>query len=58
MYLNTTPDNRWDDVRSELCDVVITALIALRTLTPDAREVFMAHLTGVTQRSLGTDPTP
>ncbi|MET7349349.1 MULTISPECIES: MazG-like family protein [Streptomyces] len=48
----------WDDVRSELCDVVITALIALRTLTPDAREVFLAHLAGVTERSLGTDPTP
>ncbi|MER5538382.1 MazG-like family protein [Streptomyces mirabilis] len=48
----------WDDVRSELCDVVITALIALRTLTPDAREVFMDRLAAVTERSLGTDPTP
>lgn len=48
----------WDDVRSELCDVVITALVALRTLTPDAREVFMDRLAGVTQRSLGADPTP
>ena len=43
----------WDDVRSELCDVVITALVALRTLTPDTREVFTAHLAGVTERSLG-----
>ena len=43
----------WDDVRSELCDVVITALVALRTLTPDAREVFTRHLAGVTERSLG-----
>ncbi|MET7699717.1 MazG-like family protein [Streptomyces sp. NPDC005485] len=42
----------WDDVRSELCDVVITALVALRTLTPDAREVFATHLAGVTERSL------
>jgi NTP pyrophosphatase (non-canonical NTP hydrolase) len=48
----------WDDVRSELCDVVITALVALRTLTPDAREVFTAHLAGVTRRSLGTAGTP
>ena len=47
----------WDDVRSELCDVVITALVALHTLTPDAREVFMAHLAGVTERSLGTNTT-
>ncbi|MFE9447901.1 MazG-like family protein [Streptomyces sp. NPDC006739] len=43
----------WEDVQGELCDVVITALIALRTLTPDAREVFTRHLTRVTARSLG-----
>ncbi|MFR9794805.1 MazG-like family protein [Streptomyces sp. MS06] len=42
----------WEDVRSELCDVAITALVALRTLTPDAREVFARHLAGVTRRSL------
>ncbi|QYX80570.1 MazG-like family protein [Streptomyces akebiae] len=44
----------WDDVGSELCDVVITALVALRTLTPDARAVFAAHLAGVTARSLAS----
>jgi hypothetical protein len=43
----------WDDVQSELCDVVITALVALRTLTPDTREVFTRHLERVTQRSVG-----
>lgn len=43
----------WDDVRSELCDVVITALVALRTLTPEAREVFARHLDRVRERSLG-----
>jgi NTP pyrophosphatase (non-canonical NTP hydrolase) len=43
----------WDDVQAELCDVVITALVALRTLTPDTREVFTRHLTRVTERSLG-----
>ncbi|MGW3159914.1 MazG-like family protein [Streptomyces sp. NPDC001089] len=48
----------WDDVRSELCDVVITGLVALRTLAPDAREVFTAHLAGVTERSLGTGRGP
>jgi hypothetical protein len=42
----------WDDVQAELCDVVITALIALRTLTPDAREVFARHLDRVARRSL------
>ncbi|WP_405873431.1 MazG-like family protein [Streptomyces sp. NBC_00005] len=44
----------WDDVESELCDVVITALVALRTLTPDTREVFTRHLTRVRERSLGS----
>ncbi|MFF7184379.1 MazG-like family protein [Streptomyces sp. NPDC008222] len=43
----------WEDVQAELCDVVITALVALRTMTPDAREVFTAHLERVTARSLG-----
>ncbi|MCF1596120.1 MazG-like family protein [Streptomyces muensis] len=43
----------WEDVEGELCDVVITALIALRTLTPDTREVFTRHLTRVRDRSLG-----
>lgn len=43
----------WDDVRSELCDVAVTALVALRTFSPDAREVFARHLARVTQRSLG-----
>ncbi|MER6469570.1 MazG-like family protein [Streptomyces collinus] len=42
----------WDDVQSELCDVAITALVALRTLTPDAAEVFDSHLTGVRERPL------
>ena len=43
----------WEDVQSELCDVAITALVALRTLTPEAREVFLRHLAGVARRSLG-----
>ncbi|MFF7329027.1 MazG-like family protein [Streptomyces sp. NPDC008150] len=47
----------WQDVESELCDVVITALVALRTLTPDARRVFAGHLARVTDRSLG-EPLP
>ena len=47
----------WDDVRSELCDVAVTALMALRTLTPDAREVFAEHLAKVGRRA-GTAPRP
>ncbi|MER7936883.1 MULTISPECIES: MazG-like family protein [unclassified Streptomyces] len=48
----------WDDVRGELCDVVITALVALRTLTPDARQVFERHLAGVVARSPGPPAAP
>ncbi|MEU6420093.1 MazG-like family protein [Streptomyces spiralis] len=48
----------WEDVQSELCDVVITALVALRTLTPDAREVFDRHLARVRERSLGAAGAP
>ncbi|MFE7646517.1 MazG-like family protein [Streptomyces phaeoluteigriseus] len=46
----------WEDVESELCDVVITALVALRTLTPRAREVFAGHLARVAERSGGIRP--
>ncbi|MFH8565209.1 MazG-like family protein [Streptomyces sp. NPDC017988] len=41
----------WDDVRAELCDVVVTAMVALRTLTPDTRAVLTAHLRRVSERS-------
>ncbi|MEU3843346.1 MazG-like family protein [Streptomyces sp. NPDC028635] len=47
----------WDDVQGELCDVVITALVALRTLTPEARDVFAGHLERVRRRSLGSEPS-
>ncbi|WP_320783824.1 MazG-like family protein [Streptomyces sp. CRN 30] len=43
----------WQDVESELCDVAVTALVALRTLTPQAREVFGRHLEKVARRSPG-----
>lgn len=43
----------WQDVEAELCDVVITAMVALRTLNPDARKVFETHLRRVATRSLG-----
>ncbi|MEV4787655.1 MazG-like family protein [Streptomyces tuirus] len=43
----------WEDVQAELCDVAITALVALRTLTPEAREVFGGHVERVRERSLG-----
>ncbi|WP_329121182.1 MazG-like family protein [Streptomyces sp. NBC_01353] len=42
----------WQDVEAELCDVIITAMVALRTLTPDASEVFAGHVRRVAERSL------
>ena len=44
--------HNWDDVQAELCDVIFTAMVVLTTLTPDAREVFYAHLARVADRSL------
>ncbi|MFJ8928069.1 MazG-like family protein [Streptomyces sp. NPDC102364] len=43
----------WGDVESELCDVVVTALVALGTLTPDPRGALRAHVAAVAERSLG-----
>ncbi|RXS80960.1 hypothetical protein EST92_16840 [Streptomyces sp. TM32] len=40
----------WDEVHGELCDVILTAMVALRTLTPDARGVFDGHLRRVAAR--------
>ncbi|WP_043174161.1 MazG-like family protein [Streptomyces sp. NRRL B-24484] len=42
----------WEDVQAELCDVVVSALVALRTLTPDARTVFEDRLARIEARSL------
>lgn len=42
----------WDDVQAELCDVMFTAMVALTTLTPDARKVFDEHLARVAGRPL------
>ncbi|MFJ9180503.1 MazG-like family protein [Streptomyces sp. NPDC102360] len=43
----------WADVESELCDVVVTALVALGTLTPNPRDTLHAHVAQVADRSLG-----
>ncbi|ONK12641.1 hypothetical protein STBA_33890 [Streptomyces sp. MP131-18] len=41
----------WQDVEAEVCDVIVTAMVALARLTPDAREVFAAHLARVVERN-------
>ena len=47
----------WDDVQAELCDVMVTAMVALATLTPDARKVFNSHLARVAGRPLQPSST-
>jgi NTP pyrophosphatase (non-canonical NTP hydrolase) len=40
----------WADVESEVCDVIITAMVTLARLTPEARATFAGHLEKVTER--------
>jgi NTP pyrophosphatase (non-canonical NTP hydrolase) len=40
----------WRDVENELCDVIITTMVALTRVNPDARELFAAHLAAVAER--------
>ena len=47
----------WDDVQAELCDVMFAAMVALATLTPDARKVFNTHLARVAGRPLQPSST-
>lgn len=42
----------WDDVQSELCDVILTSMVALKTITPDAAKIFEERLAYVAGRSL------
>lgn len=45
----------WRDVEAELCDVILTGMVALATLNTDARKVFAERLDHVAKRSLGTE---
>lgn len=42
----------WEDVQAELCDVLMTSMVALKTLTPDAEKIFAERLNHVAERSL------
>jgi hypothetical protein len=41
----------WEDVTHELVDVIVTAMVALTTLIPDARRVFAERLAFVADRA-------
>ncbi|MFF5668762.1 MazG-like family protein [Streptomyces hygroscopicus] len=40
----------WDDVRTELCDLIVTAMLALKTLTPDAEKLLDERLDYLVKR--------
>lgn len=42
----------WDDVRAELCDVMLTAMVALATIDTHPQHTFETHLARVAHRSL------
>lgn len=42
----------WQDVEAEVCDVIITAMVTLARLNPEARKTFALHLKKITDRDL------
>jgi NTP pyrophosphatase (non-canonical NTP hydrolase) len=42
----------WEDVQAEVCDVITTAMVALRRLSPDAEAVFEQHVKKIAARDL------
>ncbi|MEY9848297.1 NTP pyrophosphatase (non-canonical NTP hydrolase) [Streptacidiphilus sp. BW17] len=48
--------NDWDHVENELCDVILTAMVALQTVNPNAGKVFATRLGYVADRSLNRPP--
>ncbi|WP_069813360.1 MazG-like family protein [Streptomyces sp. TP-A0874] len=44
----------WEDVQDELCDVIVTSMVALATISPDARKRLTEHLRHLADRSLTT----
>jgi hypothetical protein len=42
----------WEDVQNEVCDVILTGMVALVSLTPDGQKVFQEQLEIIAERSL------
>ncbi|GGX37856.1 MazG-like family protein [Streptomyces chryseus] len=43
----------WQDVEKELADVIVTSMVALATITPDAEKVLEHRVAHLVQRVLG-----
>jgi NTP pyrophosphatase (non-canonical NTP hydrolase) len=41
----------WDDVQSELCDVILSGMVALASISPDAEAVFARHVMAILVRA-------
>ncbi|WP_311766726.1 MazG-like family protein [Streptomyces rhizosphaericus] len=46
-----------EELHNELCDVILTAMVALASCTPDAQKVFEDRLEYITERSLNSGQT-
>ncbi|EST36484.1 MazG-like family protein [Streptomyces roseochromogenus] len=50
----------WEDVEAEVCDVIVTGMVALVRMNPDAAAVFARHVERIAERDLSgvTEGTP
>ncbi|MEU8911774.1 MazG-like family protein [Streptomyces nigrescens] len=42
----------WDDVEAEVCDVIVTGMVALARMNPDAEAMFARHMDRIASRDL------
>lgn len=42
----------WEEVEAEICDVIVTGMVALMRMNPQADEVFAGHLDRIRQRDV------
>lgn len=42
----------WDDVKAEICDVIVTGMVALARMDRDAQAVFARHMDRIASRDL------
>lgn len=43
----------WEEVEAEVCDVIVTGMVASMRMNPDARNVFVRHMERIQERGLG-----
>lgn len=48
----------WEDVESEVCDVIVTGMVALTRMNPEAPTVFARHMQHIATRDLSEPEAP